>query len=349
MIRRTIFRIHMWTGVIAALYVCVVSITGTALLFRINLQRALDPHLFDVHQPGPIADPATIMERVTAAYPDLRLAGVEAPTTTRPTYLAYVTGPDSFRTVMLDPVTTEILGELPDRQLIVFLRGLHGRLLAGNRGRVVNGIGACALATLSVTGVVVWWQRRSTAGRRAFVTTHRTTGIVAAAFILMWAVTGYSLLFPAHVRAAVHWISPVTVARPPQSITPSDAVTRPSWRAVVAEARRHGSGPVARVVLPANERGAFLVLFADSAPTAPGPGHLTSVYLDQYSLQRLPDSAGHRSTGDVVMAWLTPLHVAGFGGWGVKLIWLLMGLAGPTLAVTGLTLWLRRRQAASGL
>jgi len=288
-------------------------------------------------------DAATIMDRVAAAYPDHRLAGVDAPTTTRATYLAYVTRSDSFRTVMIDPVTAEILGELPERRLITVLRSLHGSLLSGPRGRVVNGIGAVALATLSVTGILVWWQRRGGSGRNALVTTHRTVGVVAAAFIMMWAITGYSLMFPAQVRAAVNWISPVTVAHAPQSAPPAVVMARPSWRAVVDAARRYGSGQVARVVVPANDRGAFQVLFADSAPTPSGPGHLTSIYLDQFSLQRLSGSeSSARSAGDAVMAWLTPLHVAGFGAWPVRMIWLLMGLAAPTLAVTGFSLWWRR-------
>ena len=293
------------------------------------------------------------MDKVAAAYPDHRLAGVDAPTTTRATYLAYVTRPDSFRTVMIDPITGQILGELPERQSIVFLRRLHGSLLSGERGRIMNGIGAAAITMLCVTGVLVWWQRRRgrematndrpRRGRRWFVATHRTTGVMAAVFILMWAITGYQLLFPAQVRAVVHWISPVTSGRAPDSTKPVSAASRPTWREVIDEARRYGSGHVARVVVPANDRAAYLVLFADRAPTPPGPGHLTTVYLDQYSLQRLPESSsGRRSAGDIVMAWLTPIHVGGFGGWPVRMVWLLMGLAVPALALTGFALWWTR-------
>ena len=69
----------------------VISVTGAALVFRIDLQRAAHPHLFTPRAEGPLADPVTIMESVSRAYPDQRLSGVDAPTTGRPTYLAYVT------------------------------------------------------------------------------------------------------------------------------------------------------------------------------------------------------------------------------------------------------------------
>ena len=69
------------------------------------------------------------MESVSRAYPDQRLSGVDAPTTARPTYLAYVTTPGSFATVLIDPVSAEVLGELPDQSWIRSLQDLHYDLL----------------------------------------------------------------------------------------------------------------------------------------------------------------------------------------------------------------------------
>ena len=45
-LRRVVFQIHMWLGLLAGLYVLLISITGAALVFRIDLQRALHPDLF---------------------------------------------------------------------------------------------------------------------------------------------------------------------------------------------------------------------------------------------------------------------------------------------------------------
>ena len=59
----------MWTGIVAGLYVCVIFVTGAALVFRIDLQWALDPHLFTPRVAGPLADAATVMERVSDEVP----------------------------------------------------------------------------------------------------------------------------------------------------------------------------------------------------------------------------------------------------------------------------------------
>jgi len=42
------------------------------------------------------------------------------------------------------------------------------------------------------------------------------------------------------------------------------------------------------------------------------------------------------------MAWLTPLHVGSFGGNGVKVAWLLLGMAPPVLFLTGFIMWWTR-------
>ena len=42
------------------------------------------------------------------------------------------------------------------------------------------------------------------------------------------------------------------------------------------------------------------------------------------------------------MTWAGPLHIGNFGGVGVKLVWLVTGLAPALLAVTGLILWWTR-------
>lgn len=355
--RRLLFRVHFWIGILAGLYVFIVFATGAALVYRIDLQRTLDPHLFTPRVPGPIAHAATIMDRVSLAYPQHRLSGVDAPTTARPTYLAYVTRGETFVTVLIDPVSTEILGELPERSLVRILQDIHYDLLAGRTGRIINGIGAGCVLVLCITGLVIWWpgarnlHRGFTVDfrrdwRRVIFELHRATGIWTVMLIAVWAITGLYFVFPSGVRSTINWISPVTVRRLPLSRVPSQAggANLPSWRAAIDRAQGHMPAQhVARVVVPSTERAAFLVLFASARPTPTGPGHLTPVYLDQFTLERLPEAPqGRRSAGDVVLSWLTPLHVGNFGGEPVKVAWLILGFAPPLLFVTGFTLWWTR-------
>jgi len=74
---------------VAGLYICIVCLTGAALVFRIGMQRALHPDLFTPKASGPPAHPADIMDSVKRAFPDDRVSGVVSPPTCRPSYLAY--------------------------------------------------------------------------------------------------------------------------------------------------------------------------------------------------------------------------------------------------------------------
>ena len=154
-LRRALFQVHLWLGISFGFYFFIVAVTGAALVFRIEMQRALHPGLFTPSAPGPIADPLTILERVRVAYPGGRLSGIDAPTMARPTYLAYVSSGDDFATILIDPVTANVLGELPDRSFVRTLQDLHFDLLGGRTGRIVNGVGSALLLMMCLTGLVV--------------------------------------------------------------------------------------------------------------------------------------------------------------------------------------------------
>ena len=319
----------------------------------------MHPELLTAGNGGPQADIATVLERVRDAYPRGRLAGVDAPTTVRPTHLAYVTEDGRFRTVLIDPVTTRVLGELPDRSVVRTLQDLHFDLLAGPTGRVVNGVGALCLLLLCISGLFIWWPGRA-GWRRGFTVDwrrpwkrvtwelHGAVGIWTLVLTAGWAVTGAYFVFPAEFRGAVNRISPLTVVSPPQSNPDgADSATHPTSREMVDLARRTEPGAfVARVVLPATDEAPFRVLFTDRRPTPLGARHLRTVYLDRYSGERLVAPAASAPTpGDTVMAWIGPLHFGNFGGPGIRAVWLVAGLAPGLLAATGLILWWTRAVA----
>jgi uncharacterized iron-regulated membrane protein len=325
---------------VAGLYVCLVCLTGAALVFRIDLQRAMHPHLLTAPTAGPLADPVAIMDSVARAYPEHRLSGVEAPTTLRATYLAYVTKGSQFVTVLIDPATGRVLGELPERTAIATLQQLHYNLLAGATGRVISAIGAASMLILCATGLVIWLRGGDRTGARAW---HRRIGILSLAFIALWALTGLYFLYPSQARAAINRLSPITVSRAPASDPAAAPGPRPSWRDVIDRARSRAHGlHVARVVMPFGERGAYLVMFSAGSPT-PAGSLLTSVYVDQYSGAVLDHAESRPTIGDTMVKWIVPLHIGSVGGTATRVMWALLALMPPILFVTGTYLWLRRK------
>ena len=83
---------------------------------------------------------------------------------------------------------------------------LHANLLADQKGRFVNGIGAICLTLLCLTGAMIWWPgirhwRRSVTieWRANFARVnwdlHSALGLWWFAFVLMWGVSGTYLVF----------------------------------------------------------------------------------------------------------------------------------------------------------
>jgi uncharacterized iron-regulated membrane protein len=329
-------------------------VSGSALVFRIYLQRAAFPHLFATTPGGP-ADAATILERVSDAFPRDRVSGIDAPTTARPTTLAYVARGQQFLTILVDPVTGRVLGELPEQSWVHTIQDVHYNLLGGRTGRIVNGAGAGLLLLMCATGLVIWWPGMAT-WRRGFTIDfrrswkrvnrelHSAAGVWCAALIAMWAITGLYFVWPSQFRNTVDAISPLTITTTPTSGQVVRTAHRPSWRELIATAQQRVPDQfIQRVVPPSDERGPFLVMFSPVRPAPAGREQLTPVYLDQYTgdvLQEPPRP--DRSAGDVVMDWLVPLHVGGFGGLPLRIAWLVLGLAPPLLFVTGFIMWWSR-------
>lgn len=355
LLRKALFQIHLCTGIAIGLYVFVVCVTGSALVFRIYLQRAAFPHLFTPTS-GQTADAATILERVQAAFPNDRVSGIDAPTSARPTTLAYVVRDGRFLTILVDPPTGRILGELPDTSIVRTIQDLHFDLLAGRTGRVVNGAGAVLLLVMCMTGVVIWWPGSGT-WRRGFTIDfrrswkritwdmHSAVGIWTVAPIAVWAMTGAYFAFPSQFRSAVNAVSPLTVAVTPTS-KPAGAIagSRLVWRDLIARAQQRVPDQyIQRVVLPSSDTGAFLVMFSAVRPAPAGREQLTPVYLDHYTGEVLKESPRQgRTAGDVIMDWVAPLHVGSFGGTSVRVAWLVLGLAPPLLFITGFIMWWSR-------
>lgn len=354
LLRRALFQVHLWVGIAAGLYLLLMSVTGVALLFRIDMQRALDPALFPARTDAALVAPGVVLQNLERAYPTWRIAGVAAPTDRRPSYLAYVVDGNDFLSVLLDPGDGHVLGTLPERSFIHTLQRLHFDLLGGATGRRINGIGALLLLVLALSGPVIWWRgrerwRRGLAVRLAAPAAaashdlHSAAGFWAWPLLAMWAVTGLYFSFPQAFRASVAALSPLSAPVRPSSRPPAAGAAPLPHGVLISRAAAQAPGlAVAQVVPAPSPTGAYHVQFARHSPTRVGEA-LRSVYLDQYSGEPLPQVATPHSAGDIVMQAAGPLHTGGMGGWPLRLAWVLFGLAPALLFITGFTCWWKRR------
>lgn len=357
-LRRALFQVHLWTGIAVGLYIFVSGVSGSALVFHEELGRRAQAHLREV-PPSEVEGERTLTldearAAVVKALPDQNLLSIAPP---HGTYGRFAAGlfKGRYRLAFVHPVTGEVSGPVEaGGPALSWLHELHANLLAGGRGRWLNGIGGGLLCLLCITGIVIWWPGRgkwrraltidrSAGWKRQVFDLHNATGFWLLIPVALFAVTGSYFTWPRQYRAAIAAVSPLTPSDPPKSDVERRGLTRVSLEALVAQARAHEPhARLVRVATPGRADRPYTVFLAD------GPSNdqraLTRYFFDQHTgeLLKIAPRGVTGSIGDKVVAWIGPLHTGSYGGVWVKTIYVVLGLAPALLFATGFLMWWNR-------
>ncbi len=354
--RRLNFQIHLWIGIILTLYMVVIGVTGSILVFRIELEKlsGLKPWP-SVQASSRIADIATVVENLKAAYPSSHIVSIITPTQNEAVFTATVQGRRSIK-VACDPTSGKLLGEFPKQaNWVSVVEELHESLLIGRSGRILNGIGGAFLLLLNVTGLVIWWPgirnwrralmvdfRRN--WRRINFDLHVAVGFWTILIASFWAVSGIYFAWPRQILLFVDSLSPVITARPPAvTVTPESAEPEPDLSALIERARTLDPGTkLGGVRFPYGPRAPLGILMRRS--DAPGYEYTDTLYFNPYNGKYISTwrYGVNQSLGDWIVWSQVPLHFGVYWGLGVRIVWAAAGLAIPLLAVTGLLMYWNR-------
>ena len=230
-LRKAFFQLHLWTGVGVGLYVVMICLTGSVLVYRNELYIAFSPQPIIVDGTGVSLTVDELSRVAEQGYPGYEVTEVRpGETPNHAVEISFVRGEDRTRR-LFDPFSGEDLGDpLPlGYRVSAWLLDLHDNLLGGTTGRRINGIGAVFFLVLSITGAVIWWPgasrwRRSLAvdlraGRRRFNwSLHSALGFWCWPFVFLWGVTGAYLSFPALFSAVVDYLEPFDVSNPAERL-----------------------------------------------------------------------------------------------------------------------------------
>jgi len=227
LLRRILFQVHLWVGVGLGLYIIMISVTGSILVYRRDLTTALTIHPVHV---TPTAHRLTndelgaILQR---SYPGFNLEEVSIPRVRGRAILdesveVRLRRKNKIIERLADPYTGADLGitERPIVTFIIWVGDLHDDLLGGPTGRLVNGVGAIFATLLGFTGAILWWPgiknwRRGLTidwkrKRYAFNwSLHNAVGIWMLAFVVLWGISGIYFSFPKPFNAIVDFLEPL--------------------------------------------------------------------------------------------------------------------------------------------
>lgn len=357
-------RIHLWLGLTLGLLFALAGVTGSALVFYPELDRALHPALAQVPQGARPASWEAVYQALRRDHPER--TGAWRIEVTREGgaipvryYKPRETAGRGFAPFMawVDPVTLRtIRADFWGDYAVTWIYDLHYRLLLDKPGALAMGAAGAAMLVLLASGLWAWWPRpggwrRSlrlkpgAAPLRRLYDAHKLAGLGGLALLLGVTATGALLDLPEQVRPRLARVSPLfeppkLASRPrPEGPLPLDAL--------VAVARRRFPGAeLAWIETPANARGVVRVNLAQPGePSRRFPR--TNVWLDPYSGAVLAVRDGLRdSAGDTLLNWLHPLHNGEAFGIAGRFLVLAAGLLAPLLLLTGLLRWTRRTARA---
>ncbi|MDP9115602.1 MAG: PepSY domain-containing protein, partial [Acidobacteriota bacterium] len=200
-LRKVFFQIHLWSGLILGLYIAVVCVSGSAVVFRNDIYDVLVEKLHVTPQDRELSQ-GELEQSLQRAYPGYAIRelkpgrdGDEA------SEVLLARGSREIRR-LVNPYTGEDRGPAISQwfRIMRWISDLHGNLLLGTNGMSWNSIGGGLTALLCLTGLVVWWPgvanwrrnltlRRGVGWKRMNWDLHSALGFWSFALVFMWGTT----------------------------------------------------------------------------------------------------------------------------------------------------------------
>src|SRR5271169_4159312 len=224
-LRKALFQVHLWTGIGLGLYILLMSVTGSALIFRRELTRSLAREPRVAVGPGTRMTEDDLKQAAKRAYPDYEATRVSLRKNPDQAAEILLERRDKQLRRLFNPYTgADLRDSIRSGFLFVlWLADLHDNLLAAQTGRLINAAGGIFTVLLALTGAVIWWPGMDTWRRglsfrwktnpKGFNwTLHSALGIWSFAFFFMWAITGIYLSIPTKFNAAVDYLEPLNAS-----------------------------------------------------------------------------------------------------------------------------------------
>jgi uncharacterized iron-regulated membrane protein len=361
--RRVAFYVHVVTGLGLGLWLVLVSLTGSLVMFRGEIEDALHSDLTRVTPGDEWVSLEGLFGRVMEGNPGASFRTVNLPTSKdrSVSFWGHDAKGRSFH-VHADPYTGEVLGsDLADRNPTEWLYLFHAQLLGGGTGERINGLGAIAWVGLLGSGLMLWWPRKGRRWGEGFVVRwgvgnrrrnydlHRAVGIWTVIPLMVVVVTGAYFPFKAPFR----WLAETMTRTPAVEEGPRTEPIAPGTKRVTLDEVMRAAGgvlPEAKpnwIGLPEGGRQLFSVRKRLAGEwRMEGANH---IHVDAHSGAVVQtDLHTERTPAQRMMRAMFPLHVGTFGGLLTRVVWTVLGLVPTVLFVTGIRMWWRRRGGGGG-
>lgn len=161
------FQVHKWIGILLAVLLIPLSLTGSALVWHDGLEKMLYPQRFAVSSSKTLLPPSAYIAAAQAKLEENdRVASLRFSENGEPVVLTALRPPVGSApqarplriNVWLDPANAAILDAgRNDAGIIRTLHALHGSLMIPGVGRQIVGWLGVAMLVSCISGIWLWW------------------------------------------------------------------------------------------------------------------------------------------------------------------------------------------------
>lgn len=352
--RNPLLVFHRWLALVTSIFIVIVAMTGSALVFEGAIDRGLNPQLWHVAAASRIVSLDTLAARARAAVSQQAVAGLSFAREPDRAFVAQA-GPIQ---VFLDPYTGAVLGtrtndeynaSLPRR-----LHVLHTSFMAHGAGSAVVAIVTLASLLLTITGIALWWRDRLwrvrwiASWKRIVFDLHHALGVVASLTLFIITSSGLTIHYNAIGKTIAALDATPHAAPPTQPASPvGGAGLALDSVASVAQAALRGAS-ITFLSFPAAAKQPFVV--AMRYPEDRTPGGRSRVYIDRYRGTTLAvEGTRTAQAGTAINNLMRSLHTGDIFGKPTEVIWLFAALVLASQAVSGFLMWWNGRAARAAL
>lgn len=362
--KQTVWRTHSVLGLVAGLGLLVIGLSGSILMFSKEIDALLRPGEVRVDPGGRSRLPFDeLIAGVARNFPGHELTGWALhpadPGASDQVWMQQDGEDEHWVFAHLDPYTGRILSRPAESgdHLTGWLLELHYSFFADHAGLLLAGLLAVMLMLLGLTGLWLYRDfftnffrlRWKSSARILFSDLHKFVGIHSVVFNLILGFTGgwWNL---SHLIGHLY----EEEADPAADTRPALPVSRwASVDAMIAASDEKVPGFITHYLTLPRREGDNLVLYGRHADAGPFRG----LYGSSVTFEPISGESTEHSDLREASAWaqvydsFMPLHYGTFGGWPIRILWCLGGLAPGVLAVSGFLIWRsrhRKRPASSG-
>jgi uncharacterized iron-regulated membrane protein len=358
--RRGLQTVHLWLGLILAIPIIIIGVTGSVLLLERELLVLEIPAATAT---GTHQSLARIIEAAKSAAPEGMAMGRVDVREGAPVAVRFSTGGRSQRTVAVyvDPVSLDVLGPpnpVGRVPLMTSFQRVHEYLwMPGFIGLRLVGYMGLAMTFMGISGLILWWprggswrnaflMRRGARGVRFHLDLHHVAGFWGSAVLLIVSISGLYLTFPETYSAVLSAMIPPaagsSVEPAPGSLTMAGPVD-PDGAIAIANSAVPDAKAVA-VEFPGRD-GEPVVVTMEASGLAPTIPPIVVTLDPKTAAITLIDDPRRYGLKDRLLNWSYAIHFAVGLPWIWKGLVFLSGLLPLLLAITGASIWWLRRRA----